>query len=121
MKAQRPYRINGGCDDYLDYQLDWELPGYDDHAGDSVANEHSLVVRVSYDKLEGKPYGVLTYEVNGNHQELATFDLGVTQFYRITGHPVSPEHRLEQLRKVSGVVSILDGIATLPDGTTFKL
>lgn len=106
---------------YIDYEISHELPSFDDPVADSVANEHSVVFRLSYDTSEKTAYGSVVYEQNGNHEHLGDLKLTNEQFYRITNHPVSPEDKLATLRSVKGSVTIENGVATLPDGTAITL
>jgi hypothetical protein len=108
-------------DQYIDYEISHELPSFDNPVADSVANEHSVVIRFSYDTSEKTAYGSVVYEQNGDHEHLGDIKLTNEQFYRITNHPVSPEDKLATLRNVKGNITIEDGIATLPDGTQITL
>jgi hypothetical protein len=119
-KPNYPTKVNE-TREYTDYEICHELPSYDDSASDSVANEHSIVVRFSYDHENRTAFGVVTHEVNGQHDELGTLTLTNTQFHRITGHPVAAVDKLELLSRVNGQVTIYEGVATLPDGTTINL
>jgi hypothetical protein len=107
--------------DYIDYEIAFDLAPYDDKAADSVANEHSLIVRLSYDHLDRVAFGVVVYEVNGNSSELGALSLTVEDFGRITGHFATSEGKLSTLRRINGQVTIKDGIATLEDGSTITL
>lgn len=111
----------GNNDIYIDYEISHELPSFDDPASDSVANEHSIVIRFSYDTQEKGAFGIVIYEQNGNHEDLGDLKLTNEQFYRITGHAIRPEDKLTTLRNVKGNVTIKDGVATLPDGTQITL
>jgi len=106
---------------YIDYEIHHELPPFDDAAADSVANEHSVRIRFTYDTEEGSAYGLVIYEQNGEHEDLGDLKLTNEQFYRITGHPIRPEDKLSHLRNVKGNISIENGIATFEDGTTLTL
>lgn len=104
---------------YIDYEISHELPSFD--TPDSVANEHSIVVRFSYDTKEKSADGLVVYEQNGNHEELGNLTLTSEQFYRITGCPIRAEDILTTLRSVEGSITVKDGVATLPDGTQITL
>jgi hypothetical protein len=106
---------------YSDYEFRLELPSFDDPASDSVANEHSVIIRFTYDTDLKRAYGLVTYEQNGSHQELGDFKLTDEQFYRITNQPIRPNDKLATLRNVKGNITIEDGVATLPDGTQITL
>lgn len=108
-------------DPYIDYEICHELPRFDDAATRSIANEHSISIRFTYDIDEGKSYGIVTYKRNGSHQELGTLNLTKEQFYRITNHPLRPEDKLATIRSVEGNITIHHGVATLPDGTQIPL
>lgn len=120
MTTHKPIQTNDGKD-YTDYELSLELEGYDDSEAESIANEHSFRLKFTYDHETSSAYGMLIYETNGFHNELAPFKLDNYQFYRITGHPISPQDKLSRLREVTGQVTINDGIATFEDGTTLAL
>lgn len=106
---------------YIDYEISHELPSFDDPVADSVDNEHSVVIRISYDTYEQTAYGSVIYERNGNHEHLGDIKLTNEQFYRITNHPVRPEDKLAILRHVKGNITIENGMATLPCGTQIIL
>jgi len=112
-KPTYPFLI-GKNGQYIDYEISYELPS-------DLDNEHSVVVRLSYDTSEKTAYGSVVYEQNGNHEHLGDIKLTNEQFYRITNHPVSPEDKLATLRSVKGSVTIENGVATLPDGTAITL
>jgi hypothetical protein len=105
---------------YIDYEIHHELPSFD-AAADSVANEHSVRIRFTYDTEEGSAYGLVFYEQDGTHEDLGDLKLTNEQFYRITGHPIRPEDKLSRLRNVKGNITIENGIATFEDGTTLTL
>ena len=108
-------------DPYIDYEIQHELPSFDDPAADSVANEQSVRIRFTYDIDLKKAYGLVTYEQNGTSVDLGEIKLTNEQFYRITNHPIRPDDKLAALRSVTGSVTIENGVATLPDGTAITL
>jgi hypothetical protein len=119
-----PLRIDHGNSNFIDYKISHELPSFDCPVTDSVANEHSIVVRLTYNKNLKKAYGSVTYEQNGDHYDIGgELKLTDEQFYRITNHPAQllPEDKLATLRSVKGSVTIKDGVATLPDGSQVTL
>jgi hypothetical protein len=121
MKTPTYPHFVGNNDIYIDYEIYHELPPFDESATDSVANEHSIIVRFSYDTQEKSAFGIVVYEQNGNHEELGDLKLTNEQFYKITGHPIRPEDKLRTLRNVRGNITIENGIATFEDGTTLTL
>jgi hypothetical protein len=108
-------------DEYIDYEIHHELTSFDDRAADSVANEHSVRIRFTYDIDLKRAYGLVIYEQNGFSVDLGELKLTNEEFYRITGHPIRPEDKLTTLRSVEGSITIKDGVATLPDGTQITL
>jgi hypothetical protein len=116
----QPTKINDDSE-YTDYELYHELPSFDDPASNSVANEHSIIVRLCYDHDNQKAYGHVTHEVNGQHFELGDLKLSNAQFYRITGHPMTPQDKLTILRKINGSASFKNGLVAFEDGTTLTL
>lgn len=122
MTPTYPLRIDHGNSDLIDYEISHELPPFDCPVTDSVANEHSIVVRLTYNKDLKKAYGSVTYEQNGDHYDIGgELKLTDEQFYRITGCPLRLDHKLAALRNVKGNITIKDGVATLPDGTQITL
>ena len=111
----------GNNDIYIDYEISHELPSFDDPASDSVFNEHSIVIRLSYDTETEAAHGLVQYEQNGTYNDLGSLTLTNEQFYRITGCPLRPENKLAALRNVKGNVTIENGIATLPNGSQITL
>lgn len=106
---------------YIDYEIHHELPPFDDSSADSIANEHSVRIRFTYDTQENSAYGLVIYEQNGKHDDLGDLKITNEQFYRITGHAIRPEDKLTALRSVKGTITIEDGVATLPDGKQINL
>lgn len=101
---------------YIDYEISHELPSFDDSAADSVANEHSVVIRFSYDTSEKTAYGSVVYEQNGNHEHLGDIKLTNEQFYRITNYPIRPDDKLHKLLPL--LYEALDALVEHGDETT---
>jgi hypothetical protein len=108
-------------DPYIDYEIHHELPSFDDPAADSAANEHSVRIRFTYDTDLKSAYCLVSYEQNGEHEDIGDLKLTNEQFYRITNHPIRPDDKLAKLRKINGHVSIQNGVATFEDGATLTL
>jgi hypothetical protein len=113
MKPTYPLLI-GKNGQYIDYEISYELPS-------DLDNAHSVVIRLSYDTYENNAFGFVTYERNGDHEELGHLQITNEQFYRITTHAIRPEDKLTTLRNVKGNITIENGVATLPDGTAITL
>ena len=102
-------------ENYIDYEISHELPRFGE-------NEHSIVVRITYDTHKQEAYGNAFYEQNGQYTDLnGEFTLTSTEFYQITNHQIIAPDKLAALRAVKGNVTIEDGIATLPCGTQIEL
>jgi hypothetical protein len=94
---------------YIDYEISYELPS-------DLDNEHSVVVRLSYDTSEKTAYGSVVYEQNGDHEELGHLQITNEQFYRITNHPIRPEDKLQKLLPL--LHEALDALVERGDETT---
>lgn len=115
-----PYLVQNDAQ-YIAYEIHHELPSFDNPVTDSVANEHSIRIRFSYDTEENTAYGSVIYEQTGYHEHRGDIKLTNEQFYRITGHAFRPEDKLAALRSVKGNITIENGVATLPDGKQINL
>lgn len=103
---------------YVDYEASIELPKRHD------GKESSIALRLTIDSQKPKEsYYTLLHEIEGDNYLIGTGKISTGDILDIVtaGGPQDPATIIEKLANVEGQVTIHQGVAHLPDGTTILL
>ena len=110
--------VDSGYAGYVDYEASMELPKRHD------GKESSIVIRLTIDSQKPKEsYYTLLHEIEGDNYQIGTGKISTGDILDIVtvGGPQDPADIVSKLAAVEGNVTIHQGMAHLPDGTTILL
>ena len=109
-------KVDSSVAGYIDYEYSIELPVPAGSPGESIVLRFCAGHPPDF-----RSYYMLMHEVDGDFTDLGTGELPRNVIRKLMREKDEPVDVLKELSAVNGNVSIHDGIAVLPDGSTLDL